>query len=73
MTDLPYINDQCYKDITEQEFEWLREHLQCHVQLSSDDWDGMYGSGLVCQSHNLKYNRTLDSINLDDDSEERLV
>ncbi len=53
--DLPAIAGQMYKSITEDQYEWLRNHINCDVSYLETDCPGKL-CDLECRSHKVFYN-----------------
>ena len=69
---LPLIEGQTYRNITEGQYEWLRSHMSCHVSFVPGFWSNLDGN-LECRTHGLFYHFFLDDPIILDPWEERQV
>jgi hypothetical protein len=69
---LPAMDGQTYRSITKEQYDWVREHLNCDVSFMADRFDYRF-SIVECRTHSTVYQVfELSPIYLDD-WEERLV
>lgn len=50
--DLPFVPNERYRSVTEENMSWLLDHIRCDVQYLGEGWDGYGYMGLdfYCKS-----------------------
>lgn len=70
---LPAMPGQRYRDITAEQYEWLRNHLNCDVSYKTAPWSDMI-CDLECRTHREYYDVFASSRSfISDDWDERQV
>jgi hypothetical protein len=52
--ELPFVQGQTYRNITKDQFEWVRNHLTCDVSFVSGEYPDRIGN-LECRTHGAHY------------------
>lgn len=53
-SELPFMQGQTYRNITRDQFEWIRNHLSCDVSYIYGEYPGRSGN-LECRTHGAHY------------------